>query len=110
MHKLQRSIKLNLNPTPYCISHVYMFCIFNKSCVVIQDNRRSQHTFLPLHISAFLCRLYVHVYPCLTVCPPSLAVPGDRSERVPREGPAGCVPHQGQQGPGGVSAGHGARK
>lgn len=37
------------------------------------------------------------------------AFPGDRSERLPGEGPAGGVPHQGQQGPGGVPAGHGAR-
>lgn len=38
----------------------------------------------------------------------SISVSGHRSERVPREGPAGGVPHQGQQGPGGVPARHGA--
>lgn len=38
----------------------------------------------------------------------SVSVSGDGSERVPWEGPAGGLPHQGQQGPGGVSAGHGA--
>lgn len=46
------------------------------------------------------------------MCPLSLSgvVPGDRSERVPGEGPAGGVPHQGQPGPRGVPAGHGARQ
>lgn len=72
----------------------------------------SQHTFVPFHMFVFLCRLYVHVYLCLIVCPLCLSlsrtVPGDGSERVPWEGPAGCVPHQGQQGSRGVPAGHGA--
>lgn len=36
------------------------------------------------------------------------SVSGHRSERVPREGPAGGVPHQGQPGPGGVPTGYGA--
>lgn len=43
-------------------------------------------------------------------CPLFGIGPGDRSERVPWEGPAGCVPHQGQQGPCGVPPGHGARQ
>lgn len=37
-----------------------------------------------------------------------MSVSGHGGERVPREGPAGGVPHQGQQGPGGVPAGDGA--
>lgn len=61
------------------------------------------------HVCVWLCT-------CLSVFNRALsfsrslpgAVPGDWSERVPREGPAGCVPHQGQQGPRCVPAGHGA--
>lgn len=36
------------------------------------------------------------------------SVSGHGGERVPGEGPAGGVPHQGQQGPGGVPPGDGA--
>lgn len=38
----------------------------------------------------------------------SVSVSGHGGERVPREGPAGGVPHQGQPRPGGVPAGDGA--
>lgn len=78
------------------------------------DGYVSQHALLPSHMFVFDC---VHVCLCLIVSSLALfslslsvsgAVPGDWSERVPREGPAGCVPHQGQQGPRGVPAGHGA--
>lgn len=37
-----------------------------------------------------------------------ISVSGHGTERVPRKGPAGGLPHQGQQGPGGVPAGDGA--
>lgn len=75
-----------------------------------------QHAYVTTCI--FLCvHLYVWMSLCafcacfcvfMHVCPSSLSVPGYRGECVPWEGPAGCVPHQGQQGPGGVPAGHGA--
>lgn len=38
----------------------------------------------------------------------ALVLPGDGRECVPREGPAGGLPHQGQPGPDCVPAGHGA--
>lgn len=64
--------------------------------------------------SVCLCISLSVLCTCLSVfncvCPFSLylCIPGDRAERVPREGPAGCVPHQGQQGSRGVPAGYGA--
>lgn len=61
------------------------------------------HSLVDSLVCIFLQAVFVCL--CLKI---SVSVSGHGSERVPREGPAGGVPHQGQQGPGGVPAGDGA--
>lgn len=98
--------KLNF-PGMHVYLCLYMCCI----CVYLQYRWLcdvSQQTLRLLRMFVFLCWLYVHVSLFNCTCPPSRTVPGDGGERVPWEGPAGCVPHQGQQRSRGVPAGHGA--